>query len=143
MRTSFGLIVAALFLMSSGTRGAPQDVRDDVRGTWDVVDSESSGKKLPQGYGWEFKNGKAIRSYKGKSAEYTYTLNPNKNPKEIDLGFMTGGKVTKVYQGIYEATSDGLKICYTTGLKGDKMRPTTFTSQAGDGHILLVMKRKT
>ena len=67
----------------------------------------------------------------------------SKTPKWIDFIVEFDGKKT-ASQGIYELKGDELKICYrgSAGDGSEPNRPTKFTSKAGAGLYLLVLKRE-
>lgn len=108
-----------------------------IQGRWKVVSSKDGGKDDPsEGLILCFKNGKltAKRSDEVKG-EGSYTLDPRKNPKWIDV--KTGDST---FLGIYELKGDTLKICH--GKPGDK-RSTKFASEAGSPNkVLTVLKRE-
>ena len=70
-----------------------------------------------------------------KGRTLRFTLNPNADPKRIDLD--KGGEVGKAY-GIYALDKDQLKLCY--GEPGAE-RPKAFESKAGSKVFLIVLKR--
>jgi uncharacterized protein (TIGR03067 family) len=68
----------------------------------------------------------------------TYHLSPAKTPKSIDFTPTAGPDKGKPLPGIYELDGDDLKICF--GKVGGP-RPSGFTTAAGSGHVLVVLKR--
>ena len=68
----------------------------------------------------------------------TYTVDPSKNPKQINMVGTEGDLKGKEAQGIYALESDTLQICYT--MPG-KPRPTSFESPVGLEAYLVVWKR--
>jgi uncharacterized protein (TIGR03067 family) len=133
-----------LFVVDGSTRGEPPPgARDDLRGTWEAVESESSGNKKAYEGSWEFKDGKLFRTFKGNTTEYRYSVDPTKNPKQINLVAVNPKLAAKALEGIYTVDGDQLKICYPLSKKGAvKMRPTSFVTNAGDGNIVYTFKRK-
>ena len=65
-------------------------------------------------------------------------IDPGKSPKTIDLTVSDGADKGKTVPGIYHFEEDSLKICVSnTGYK----RPTEFSSNSVNGHILITFKR--
>jgi uncharacterized protein (TIGR03067 family) len=62
-------------------------------------------------------------------------LDVNQKPRHLDVEVKRGGKVTRE-SGIFDLEGDRLRICF-----GPKERPTDFTSKAGSGRVLLVLRR--
>ena len=71
------------------------------------------------------------------STSATFTIDPTKNPKTIDLTGTMGGDRGKVYLGIYELNGNDLKLCI-----GDtKTRPKVFEAKKGYDRQFEVWKR--
>jgi RNA polymerase sigma factor (sigma-70 family) len=113
----------------------PKSDKDALHGTWLLVSEERNGKKLPaekiKGSKMVFADGKF--TWQGEvgtqEREGTFTIDPEKNPKEIDLTFRT---IT--LQGIYELKGNRLKLVIA-----ERGRPSEFDS-TGTG--LLVLQKK-
>ena len=69
----------------------------------------------------------------------TYTVDPSRSPKEINMIGTEGDLAGKTAQGIYSLEGDTLQVCYT--MPG-KPRPGAFSSLAGSGIYLVVWKRQ-
>jgi RNA polymerase sigma factor (sigma-70 family) len=81
-----------------------------------------------------FGDGKAIGTI-----QFTFRINPAKEPAEMDLVPTEGALKGEVFPSIYLIDGDTLKICRSQ--PGAK-RPTKFASEKGDDHWLLVLKRQ-
>jgi len=68
----------------------------------------------------------------------TYTIDPAKSPKQIEMVGTEGAMRGKSALGIYELADDRLTICYT--MPGNP-RPTDFDSKPGSGAFLVTWKR--
>jgi uncharacterized protein (TIGR03067 family) len=112
-----------------------------IKGTWSVVRASVGGRDRPKseldGLTWTFKDGgKATFSFKteGKEAEHTYSIDPSRTPKEIDLplvGTEAGLKGFKKF-GIYKLEKEKLTLCMTGDPKATKAdRPKDFEDRAG------------
>src|SRR5262249_32669503 len=66
----------------------------------------------------------------------TFTVDPTKNPKRIDITFKEDCKKDKKVVGIYKINGDELKLCYTVA--GGK-RPITFSSKRGTENNILFL----
>jgi uncharacterized protein (TIGR03067 family) len=111
--------------------------QEKIQGTWALVAGERNGKPLPDEVVTQVKlifSGKELTTKnKDRQTESTFKLDPNKNPKEIDVG-MEGN----VGKGIYRLDADTLKIVH--GEVGEA-RPNEFP-KAGSGLTVLVLKRE-
>jgi RNA polymerase sigma factor (sigma-70 family) len=104
-----------------------------LQGTWVAVSGEQNGQKVPkdklEGFKLIFTDDKVAREgYEPR--EGPYTIDPNKDPKEIDLF-----TASKIWKGIYELKGTTLKlVCKTDD------RPTEFDSSGG--RFLIVFEKK-
>jgi RNA polymerase sigma-70 factor (ECF subfamily) len=117
---------------------APKD-EEKILGTWALESGEDGGQKAPEE---RIKEAKAIFAADGKMTaklgereqEFTYLLDPSKNPKEFSVTDDKGRTVL----GIYKLDGDTLTVCFARG--GD--RPTEFASKEGTTVVLEVLKRE-
>jgi RNA polymerase sigma-70 factor (ECF subfamily) len=115
-------------------KGAKTD-KERLQGTWVAVSGEQDGKKLPEE---KVKDGQLILTADkvsltpptGVAHEGTYTIDPDKKPKEIDLIF---GEVTRM--GIYELKGTTLKLMFS-----ENGRPADF--DAGGATLVVFEKKK-
>jgi uncharacterized protein (TIGR03067 family) len=109
-------------------------------GTWTVVSLQRGGKPLPRkswpGLFVKFeKVGPQLTfAFVGQETPATCTLNPLRDPKEIDL--VTEGRETS--RAIYKLEGDVLTVC---GVPEGEERPKTFATKAGTMQVLFVLKR--
>jgi uncharacterized protein (TIGR03067 family) len=66
-----------------------------------------------------------------KGATATFTLDPTKEPKEIDVLFTSGSRIRQKQLGIYRLSKGQLEISW--GGVGDPQRPTKFTGKLTPG----------
>jgi uncharacterized protein (TIGR03067 family) len=121
-----------------------------LEGSWTMVGMEYNGRTYPQQllqrrpYRLVIKGNKYIRilNLNGRGGrggvmerkyEYTFKVNPGKNPKAIDL--IRGASTVP---GIYQLDGDTLKVCETT-IGGQ--RPTSFTTAVGSRARISSWKR--
>jgi RNA polymerase sigma factor (sigma-70 family) len=120
---------------------APEDEqakpdKEALQGTWVGVSGERDGQKLPEEAYWELiiaEDKVALITRKGgEERKGSYTLDPDKKPKEIDLTF---GSL--VITGIYELKETTLKTLWRENDRAGL--PTEFDSRKG---ILMVFEKK-
>ena len=73
-----------------------------------------------------------------EKAKGTFSIDPKKTPKTIDLTFTEGPPKGTVLKGIYELDDSTYKLCVGPP---DGDRPRVFDSKAKDGGILQVLKK--
>jgi uncharacterized protein (TIGR03067 family) len=112
----------------------PRPDKELIRGTWIPVSGEQNGEKQPKE---KFEGGKMVftedkitlQVLEGNAREGTYTIDPDKKPKEIDMTF---GNATMM--GLYELKGTTLKV-----VMSERGRPSDFDSA---GATLVVFERK-
>ena len=115
-----------------------------LEGTWKCVSATVNGKPLPEMIIGQLRLTLTKDRYKTEMAnevlfDSTYTLDPSKNPKQINMVGTEGDLKGKQAQGIYSVQNDTLQICYTMP---DKARPGAFESTAGSEAYLILWKRQ-
>lgn len=119
----------------------PADEHKKLEGIWSSVSAEVNGKMVPDAQKpprLEFKANKLI----GLSPEMTFTIDPSKSPKYLDLAARVGGAEIKI-PAIYEISGDDLKVCIPLILSGkslDLRRPEGFETKASPA-VLIRLKR--
>jgi RNA polymerase sigma factor (sigma-70 family) len=123
----------------------PKDDREAILGSWKAVSFEMNGKKDPDEKGiadliktlkCSFTKDKHVIELFGGAKEYTYKLDPSKNPKAIDLE----GDVS--VPAVYSLDGNTLKLCLPNMGKGGGDRPTEMATKEGDGRLLVLLKRE-
>ncbi len=150
MKTYLSLAFAASLLLG-GLAPAGETKEEAVKkdrklyeGTWQVTSLTVNGNKRPEGDAQKIRvinqaDGTGLLEVDGKViGKATFTIDPTKKPKTIDLTFMEGNNKGQTYHGIYEVGKDTRKICYPP--LGQK-RPTEFSSTPENENILAVFKR--
>ena len=119
--------------------------RQKYQGFWQAVSVEADGKKASA------EDAKKVLIINEEDGRWTIqvegqvfargisTMDPSKNPKEMDLTATEGSIKGKTYLGIYEIDKDFRKVCYS---EPGKDRPTAFSSKEGSGNILAVFHRQ-
>jgi RNA polymerase sigma factor (sigma-70 family) len=140
-----GAGVAAVLPRALAAADAAADVQAELKklqGLWVPVTTEVEGvkKEVADAEQLEF-DGATFNTWHGGHVEEkgTITLDPSRNPKEIDLTVQGGRNDGKAYLAIFAWDGANLKFCM---VKGGHPRPTDFTTRPGDDRFLMVMKRQ-
>src|SRR5262249_3847642 len=110
-----------------------------LQGTWLADYAERrGGEKAPEAFVKSFKvvfSGDQVTFHMGpRRKEAKYTLDPGKNPKEID---MTSNNIPS--PAIYSVEGDTLKLVID---EKDKTRAKEFKTEKGSFHMLFILKRE-
>jgi uncharacterized protein (TIGR03067 family) len=146
-RMTMVLALVAPFLAEADDKAISAE-RKAMIGTWVAVGGEAKGKKLTKDelpLQWTFRaGGKAVFANRttGTESPFTYTIDPSKKPKAIDItyeGPIAALKNTKQF-GIYKIEKDKLTISLTSPGATEKDRPKEFTTKTG-GVLLMTFER--
>lgn len=124
----------------------PKAARPDaeaIQGTWEVVSAEEDGKPSRQLVGCHVVLDGETITLEGKHRPTRiskYRLDPDKRPiPQIDIAGRSGGWDSGVDKGIYQLEGDRLKMCFSGANR--EARPLGFSTRAGDGRGLVVLRR--
>jgi uncharacterized protein (TIGR03067 family) len=142
----FALLATMTSLAAAGDdkEKAIKEDRKKYEGTWQLVSLEVDGKKTAEEDAKKItvvneRDGKWAIEVEGKVvARGTSEIDPTKRPKTVDLTVTEGDNKGQTALGIYEFKDDTRKVCLA---RVGKERPTEFSSTAGSGHILALLKR--
>jgi uncharacterized protein (TIGR03067 family) len=132
--------VAALVgfcLVVGGVAGQAGKGDKQLEGTWLLVSVEKGGKKQDKSgdnFTVAFSGGKLHLKKKDETKDGTYTIDPSKKPKHIDMS-VDGENVL----GIYEVKDGTLRIC---GAGQGEPRPTEFKAPEGARVMILTFSRE-
>jgi uncharacterized protein (TIGR03067 family) len=138
------LVVTGLTAAADDKEKAIKEDRKKYEGTWQVISLEVDGNKSPEDDAGKITvvneaDGKWAIEVEGKViARGTSEIDPTKKPRAVDLTVTEGDGKGQTALGIYEFSDDTRKVCLAPA---GKDRPTEFSSKAGSGHILTVLKR--
>ena len=118
----------------------------DLQGTWQAVDLEGNGQKSPADQVRELKiviRGDEIYAVKpqGEDPRSKFKLDPNKQPKAIDLFPQDQADPGRMVAGIYSLRNGQLRLCINLFGKDTAQRPKDFTTKEGDGVGLITLER--
>jgi uncharacterized protein (TIGR03067 family) len=145
------LIVAGLLLfVSAGQAGLAQTDQERLQGTWRLVSIEANQRVMPIE---EIKIGplaqtprlciageKYLFKLGDNSTSFTFTLNPGKSPKEIDMMIVGDSDKGKLFHGIYLLAGDTYKVC--RHVQPNSARPIDFATRANSGILIITWKRE-
>jgi uncharacterized protein (TIGR03067 family) len=131
--------------------------KERLQGTWNVVSLEVDGKKvdndglLPSepisGSKWTITSDKIEVRVGDRTIEGSYTIDPSKNPKRIDVTlFVPNGEWVDqtVLLGIYALQGETLKLYLGPNQGGSRLkRPKEFQTKKDEGGALYVLQRET
>jgi uncharacterized protein (TIGR03067 family) len=137
-------------LLAGALPAAAADPKDDaikeelkkLEGTWTPVSIENDGQKADpeqvKKLKLVIKDGKWTVYINDKvSTRATFTIDPTKKHKTLDMTGTMGGDKGQKYLAIYQLDGDNLKVCI-----GDtKTRPKAYDAKTGSRHQLEVWKR--
>jgi uncharacterized protein (TIGR03067 family) len=104
---------ALVFLM--GLAAAGQEKKDELQGSWKLVEAELAGKKLPTESPvvvLEMKDGTYTVTGLESPDRGTVKVDPSKTPATMDITSTEGPTKGRHLPAIYERTGDTLRICY-------------------------------
>lgn len=146
----FGLM-SLMFVMgtlatSAIVRAEKEPAATEIDGTYKFVSMEANGKPGPKVANDELtetkfvlKGGNFSMQRKNETQEMTFTLDPSKKPKEIDLIRKRGEGKSEAALGIYSLEGKRLTICIDE--KG-KLRPKEFVTKGFERTSMLVLEKE-
>jgi uncharacterized protein (TIGR03067 family) len=145
------LVMSMAVLLSVDTQkdDAVKTETNKLQGTWRVVEAERDGTKAPsdeikkitlviKGDKLTAKRTENAGKPEEKNYEMSFTLDPSKNPKWIDVTYTGGERNGESSLGIYELKDDTLRICMSRGTS----RPMEFETKAESQRHMMVLKRE-
>jgi uncharacterized protein (TIGR03067 family) len=119
--------------------------RDQQRleGTWKVIAVEAEGTPIParefRDLQLTFKDGKFTARRGDEEPQVgAYTINPGKNPREMDIDRTDGPAKGQKQVAVYSLAGNILKIC---SCEADNPRPKGFDTRDKPGHTLMTLRR--
>jgi uncharacterized protein (TIGR03067 family) len=98
---------------------------------WRTEDSKGIDASVSDGMAIEGKDIQFFWGGNNKGATATFTIDPTKEPKEIDVLYTSGSWINKKQLGIYRLSKGRLEIAW--GGVGDEKRPRKFTGRLVPG----------
>jgi RNA polymerase sigma factor (sigma-70 family) len=127
-----------------GRRPEADTDAEKIQGTWLVVSAEQGGNEAPAEAIKDFtvviSADKIAFKPKGENNQFSYKLDPKKNPKVIEIATPLDSPAKgKALHGLYALDGDRLKLCLQNGSGAE---PTEFATTSDSGLRLLTLKRE-
>jgi uncharacterized protein (TIGR03067 family) len=117
------------------------DEIERLQGTWQVVDLEADGQRVPESMLAEatvvVRGDRFSSRGMGATYEGTMLLDPTATPRRLDIRFEEGPEAGSTNLAIYELDGDTWRLC----LGGDGRRPTGFGTEPGSARALETLRR--
>jgi uncharacterized protein (TIGR02246 family) len=169
LQTSVRLMVP--FQAAAGTErtNSAQQELQALQGTWTLENYEYEGKRLSRkatikhfggedrladiriegdkiSWVWPDRSSDVFKPLAGaKPKQGTYSLDPKKSPKTVDIHYLAsgflGGQSLGTLRGIYRLRGDRLEVCCRFDSRKEDERPKDFTTDDNDADRLLIYKR--
>jgi uncharacterized protein (TIGR03067 family) len=118
-----------------------------LQGTWQAVEGEANGEKLPDDQMKElkivFKDDEVFAvKPQGEDPKNKFKLDASKKPKTIDVIPLDGPSKGKTMAGIYALKKGRLTICVNIFSEDPSVRPIEFKTKEKDGVVLVTLERE-
>ena len=137
-----GSLACSVPVLARADEDRVKEEQERLQGTWKAVSIEAGGMKLPAQQVKDFQlvlKGNQFTGLAGKHKfEGTYTVDPDKNPRRMDILPTSGPDKGKVRRAIYALQGNTLRIC---GAEAGKDRPTGFKTEDEAGASLIIYRR--
>lgn len=137
-------VVDHAVLKADGPAPKPETEQRKFQGVWQFTTVEQDGTKLGQDKladgKWLFESDKSTLKLGTSLQESKLTLDPSKDPRQINLAVTAGPDKGSTYRGIYKFVDDELILCFPGNTKAE--RPKEFSGNAGNGQAVYVLKKK-
>ena len=142
------LFAGCVLLISSASAGKPDDaVAAEYKalvGTYTVAKAELGGKDITEHLKimkFDIRDGGKYTAQVGEQKDdASFTADPSKKPREMDVKPNGGPHKGKIVKVIYKLDGDHLLICYD--YEKPENRPTAFESKDGTSVLLVIYKRE-
>ncbi len=140
----FGVLAAFFAAQDSSLKELIRKDQERLQGTWKIIAAESKGEKVPTkelGELFLIFDGDTIQVQEDKKKQdrYSFRLNPERKPKEIDFSYTKGPKKGRTDRAIYLFQGDLLTFCIQED--ATQARPKEFNTEPDTALSLVVLER--
>jgi uncharacterized protein (TIGR03067 family) len=140
-------LFAVAMLANSAVAAADESAKEDMarlQGLWTmaeyIIDGTRSNESQIRSWVLVVEGDQYNPGVREFSVEFTYRLNPTRNPKAIDLMPHTGNARGRTIRGIYRLDGDRFTLCYPADSQAE--RPAGFGARSGSGLIRVTWRRQ-
>ncbi len=116
----------------------------DVQGVWKISAVETEGNTVSSedldGYRVTIQGSSYVLQAPDRTSHGTLTLDPSKEPKQMDIHPSDGPDEGQTLLAIYEAGGGKFRVCYA---QAGKPRPDAFSAGQDSGRLLVTYKQET
>lgn len=112
-----------------------------LQGAWRLISGAVGGRPsdAEENASWTIAGATIVMGLEERR-ERTFTLDPSKSPRRIDIvATSSDGTKTEEIRGVYELRGDDLNVCLSSG---DEPRPVNLRCSPGTGQVSFVLKRE-
>ena len=141
MSASAYLLLATCILMAPARDDAADKEAKALAGSWKLIKAAERGRDMPEDdmkdFALQIEGNKLTITRKGEKMPATFTVNPGKSPKELDVTWTEGPFAGSTVKCVYELKGD--EFTFRAGQRsGGGERPKSLTE---GGQILFVFKK--
>jgi len=136
------LVLGLVFISESNSAPALKEAKSDLKklqGDWEIVTWEQQGRVLNMKATWSFDGEKYTLDQQNNLETGSIKIDQTKKQPTMDLEIIGGNCAGKDQPGIYKLDGDTLTLCFAW--PGDTERPTEFSTNAANRHVLITLKR--
>ena len=142
------LVIAPLLLvlLAGSIQGDEVKDREPLQGTWKIVSIKSKGKEgelnlllVVKGDGMALK-----QADQEQKEQFRIAVDPSVTPAAIDIykSDDNGKRAEKLFEGVFEAKGDDLRICFTAQSGPPWNRPGSIQPADDSNEVLVVLRRQ-
>jgi uncharacterized protein (TIGR03067 family) len=146
-RVPIALLLSIAVFAGPETSDEPNKAAADLKklqGQWTMAALEVNGEVVPpaklEGTVLTIKDDTYKTDVKGKTTACKLTLDPGKDPKEIDMLFLDGVNKDMTQKGIYKFDGDTFQLA--RGISAEHERPRDFATWPGTNYFVVTWKKK-
>jgi uncharacterized protein (TIGR03067 family) len=144
MLRSLTIFAAVLLLAGQPAADAPKKDLVKLQGEWVIAALEVNGADVPPdrlaGTVLTVKDDLYTVVFKDTTVRCQITLDPAKDPREIDMLFLDGANKDRTQKGIFRFKDEGFQL--VRGLAPEQNRPRDFATWPESNYFMVTWKKK-